>query len=140
MKLLSVLLLTLTCLFVGCRYGGGGCPGGNCVEKTTVEQVKKEVANGDEFVVLFIKPVRGEVIRAVDKARVLKIVKEKYGNRLYVIYASSPSGAVLARQAEVKRFPAIVIVTKENGDFKVVRKIEGVSKVEEVEEFLYGAE
>lgn len=132
MRYLSLLLLPL--LFIGCRYGN--CP--NCeFQRTTVEAVKKEVAENEEFVVLFVKPVRGEVIKIGDKARLFNILKAKYGNRLYVVGASSRSGTMLAKQTGVERFPAVVVVVKENGEFKVVKKIEGVNSIKEVEDFLY---
>lgn len=132
MKYLSLLLLPL--LFIGCRYGN--CP--NCeFQRTTIEAVKKEVAENEEFVVLFVKPVRGEIVKIGDKARLYKILEAKYGNRLYIVGASSKNGAMLAKQAGVDRFPAVVVVVKENGKFKVVKKIQGVNSLKEVEDFLY---
>lgn len=134
MKLLSILLFGLL-LISGCKYGN--CP--NCeFTPTSVEQVKKEVVENEEFVVLFVKPVRGEVIKIGDKARLYKILETKYGNRLYVVGASSNSGAALAKQAGVERFPAVVIVVKKDGDFKVVKKFEGADSLLEVEKYIYG--
>jgi len=132
-----MLIAVILALASGCRYHyDGNCPNGNCVKKTTPDEVAKEVVENQEFVALFVKPITSDLVRVLDKAKLVKILDEKYGKRLYVIYASTPKGAELAKQAELTKFPAIVVVKKVNGALTVVRKLEGFTSVEEAEKFL----